>query len=70
MGQENPEPVKSYLRHEDDLLTAEFKRRTGYDWVKPEEYITYLLAIRRPGLRDHRLAHEGRGWRKLRPECP
>jgi len=44
----NTEPLRHYLQREDALLTAEFKKRTGYEWVTPEEYITYLLAIRRP----------------------
>lgn len=46
----NADALRHYIEWNDDLMTAEFKRRTGYDWVRPEEYIAYTLAIKRPDM--------------------
>jgi hypothetical protein len=42
--------LRQYLARNDELLTGEFKQRTGYAWVTPEEYIQYTLAIHRPDM--------------------
>ena len=46
----NADPLRHYIEWNDNLMTDEFKRRTGYEWVKPEEYIAYTLAIHRPDM--------------------
>ncbi len=46
----NADPLRHYIEWNDTLMTDEFKRRTGYEWVKPEEYIAYTLAIKRPDM--------------------
>jgi len=44
------ERLKEYLAVNDESLKTGFKRSTGLEWVKPEEYIRYTLAIRRPDM--------------------